>query len=105
LNADANLYSLIHPITNSIIKKMAKTTQKTTAAKTATANTTPVKFIFDKSNYTWFIIAIAVVAFGFVLMSGTTDIYSTTKIVIAPVMVLAGFGIGFYAILKKPDNK
>jgi len=84
---------------------MAKTSQKTTAAK-ATATNTPVKFIFDKSNYTWFIISIAVVAFGFILMSGTTDIYSTTKIVIAPVVVLAGFGIGFYAILKKsPEGK
>jgi hypothetical protein len=80
---------------------MAKTTQTT---KTA-ANTTPVKFIFDKSNYAWFIISIAVVAFGFFLMSGTTDIYSTTKIVIAPIVVLAGFGIGFYAILKKPEAK
>lgn len=66
-------------------------------------NMTPVKFVFDKSNYRFFIIAIAVVAFGFVLMSGTTDIYSTTKIVIAPVVVLAGFAIGFYAILKKPS--
>lgn len=83
---------------------MAKTTQKTSAAKTP-ANAGPVKFIFDKSNYTWFIISIAVVAFGFVLMSGTTDIYSTTKIVIAPIVVLAGFGIGFYAILKKSDVK
>lgn len=84
---------------------MAKTTQKTTAAKATAANTTPVKFIFDKSNYTWFIISIAVVAFGFVLMSGTTDIYSTTKIVIAPVVVLAGFGIGFYSILKKSNDE
>jgi hypothetical protein len=84
---------------------MAKPTQpvKTTAKPQAT--NTPVKFIFDKSNYTWFIISIAVVAFGFVLMSGTTDIYSNTKIVIAPVVVLAGFAIGFYAILKKPEAK
>ena len=68
-------------------------------------NLTPVKFVFDKSNYRFFIIAIAVVAFGFILMSGTTDIYSTTKIVIAPVVVLAGFAIGFFAILKKPSVK
>jgi hypothetical protein len=95
-------HSLIHSITHSIIKKMAKTTQTT---KTATASTTPVKFIFDKSNYTWFIISIAVVALGFFLMSGTTDIYSTTKIVIAPIVVLGGFGIGFYAILKKQETK
>ena len=78
---------------------MAKsTTNKTT-------DTQPVKFIFEKSNYTWFIIAIAVVIVGFVLMSGTTDIYSNTKIVIAPIVVLTGFGIGFYAILKKPEAK
>ena len=76
---------------------MAKTSQTTKAA----ASNTPVKFIFDKSNYTWFIISIAVVAFGFFLMSGTTDIYSTTKIVIAPMVVLGGFALGFFAIFKK----
>ncbi len=57
--------------------------------------------IFDKRNYTFMIISIAVVLLGFLLMSGTTDIYSFTKIVIAPIVVLTGFGIGFYAILKK----
>ena len=78
---------------------MAKsTTNKTT-------DTQPVKFIFDKSNYRWFIISIAVVILGFVLMAGTTDIYSNTKIVLAPIVVLTGFGIGFYAILKKPEAK
>lgn len=66
---------------------------------------TPVNFIFSKNNYTLFIIAIVIVALGFVLMSGTTDIYNTTKIVIAPIVVLAGFGVGFYAILRKPVSK
>jgi cell division protein FtsL len=65
----------------------------------------PVQFIFDKSNYTILAVAILVVIVGFVLMSGTTDIYSTTKIVVAPIVVLAGFGLGFYAILKKPQVK
>jgi hypothetical protein len=64
-------------------------------------NSTPIKLIFDKSNYRLFIIAIAVVILGFILMSGTTDIYSNTKIVLAPLVVLAGFAIGFFAILKK----
>ncbi len=76
---------------------MAKSTTKTDAQ--------PVKLIFEKSNYIWFIISIAVVTLGFVLMAGTTDIYSNTKIVVAPIVVLAGFGIGFYAILKKPEAK
>jgi hypothetical protein len=82
----------------------AGATVKTTA-KTPVADTKPVHFIFDKSNYTLLIISAAVVALGFVLMSGTTDIYSTTKIVVAPVVVLGGFAIGFFAILKKPAAK
>jgi hypothetical protein len=81
---------------------MALQQSKTAATKTTTA---PVQFIFGKENYRILIISIAIVAFGFVLMSGTTDIYSTTKIVIAPIVVLAGFGLGFYAILKKPSTK
>lgn len=78
-----------------------------TAAKPTTpkADARPASFVFDKSNYTWLIISIAVVAFGFFLMSGTTDIYSNTKIVVAPLTVLAGFGIGFYSILKKSGVK
>ena len=79
-----------------------------TAAKPAARNTVearPMHFVFDKSNYTWLIAAVVVVILGFFLMAGTTDIYSSTKIVIAPLVVLAGFGIGFYAILKKPDTK
>lgn len=64
----------------------------------------PVHFIFDKGNYRLLIISIAVVAFGFILMSGTTDIYSTTKIVIAPIVVLGGFALGFFAIFKKRET-
>ena len=65
----------------------------------------PASFVFDKGNYKLFIISIAIVALGFLLMSGTTDIYSTTKIVIAPLVVLGGFAVGFFAIFKKPAVK
>ena len=76
---------------------------KSSTARAKEGNATPIQFIFDKSNYRLFIISIAIVAFGFILMSGTTDIYSTTKIVMAPIVVLAGFALGFFAILKKPS--
>ncbi len=78
----------------------------TSSAKPAlkAADPRPVYFIFDKGNYRLLIISIAVVAFGFILMSGTTDIYSNTKIVIAPLVVLGGFALGFFAIFKKPVN-
>lgn len=78
----------------------------TSSAKPAASSTErgAVHFIFDRGNYRLLIISIAVVIFGFILMSGKTDIYSTTKIVIAPLVVLAGFALGFFAIFKKPEN-
>ena len=73
-------------------------------AKSSETNSSPVHLIFDKGNYRLLIISIAIVAFGFVLMSGTTDIYSNTKIIVAPLVILAGFALGFFAIFKKPEN-
>lgn len=58
-------------------------------------------FIFGKSNYQLMLLSIVVVIIGFALMTGTTDIYDFRKIVLAPIVVLVGFGIGFFAILKK----
>lgn len=58
-------------------------------------------FVFGKVNYRLMLISIALVALGFILMIGETDIYDFRKTVIAPVVVLSGFGLGFFAILKK----
>lgn len=62
--------------------------------------------VFQKDNYRWLLISIAVVIVGFLLMTGTEgDIYDFRRIVLAPVVVLIGFGLGFYAILKKRTVK
>ncbi len=58
-------------------------------------------FVFEKQNYILMIVSIVIVIIGFMLMSGTTDIYSFTKIVLAPIVVIGGFILGFFAILKK----
>ncbi|WP_431294092.1 DUF3098 domain-containing protein [Pedobacter sp. P26] len=48
------------------------------------------------------LISIAIVAVGFILMMGTTgDIYDFRRTLLAPIVVLAGFAFGIYAILKK----
>lgn len=60
--------------------------------------------VFGKTNYILLIASIITVILGFVLMSGETDIYSTTKITIAPMVVLIGFGLGVFAIMKNPKN-
>jgi len=68
-------------------------------------NAPPAEFVFAKVNYQIFLVAIAVVILGFFLMSGTTDIYDFRKIVLAPLTVLGGFAIGFFAIFKKSSTK
>ena len=70
-----------------------------------TTENNTVQFVFGKQNYQILIASIVIVIIGFALMSGDTDIYSFRKIVLAPIVVLAGFGLGFYAILKKPAVK
>ncbi|WP_207422363.1 DUF3098 domain-containing protein [Desertivirga brevis] len=74
------------------------------ALKKTTSTNTPVEFVFGKSNYRLMLVSIAVIALGFILMIGETDIYDFRKTVIAPFVVLVGFGIGFYSILKKREN-
>ncbi len=60
------------------------------------------ELVFTKKNYQLLIISIAIVVVGFVLMMGAGgDIYDTRRTLIAPMVVLFGFGFGVYAILKK----
>jgi F0F1-type ATP synthase assembly protein I len=60
------------------------------------------EMVFTKKNYQLLLISIAIVVVGFILMIGTTgDIYDTRRTLIAPMVVLFGFGFGIYAILKK----
>jgi len=67
-------------------------------------------FLFDKVNYKILLIGIAVIALGFILMSGggsddpkvfNEDIFSFRRIRLAPTVVLIGFGITIYSIFKK----
>lgn len=69
--------------------------------KRSTIETKPVEFVFGKTNYRLMLLSIGIVVLGFILMSGTTDIYDFRKTVLAPLVVLAGFATGFFAILKK----
>ncbi|WP_316818835.1 DUF3098 domain-containing protein [Pedobacter nyackensis] len=73
-----------------------------TEKKTSPANQgNKSELVFTKKNYQLLLISIAIVVLGFVLMTGTTDIYDFRKTLLAPMVVLFGFGFGVYAILKK----
>ncbi|MCZ8196254.1 MAG: DUF3098 domain-containing protein [Flavobacterium sp.] len=70
-------------------------------------------FLFDKVNYKILLIGIAVIALGFILMSGggsddpkvwNDEIFSFRRIRLAPTVVLIGFGITIYSIFKNPKK-
>ncbi|MGA9637225.1 DUF3098 domain-containing protein [Flavobacterium sp.] len=71
------------------------------------------EFLFDNVNYKILLIGIGVIALGFILMSGggsddptvfNEDIFNFRRIRLAPTMVLIGFGITIYSILKSPKK-
>jgi hypothetical protein len=70
--------------------------------------------LFGKDNYIWMIAGGIVLTIGFFLMAGgksadvtkfnDNEIYSTTRITVAPILIMAGFIIEFFAIMKKPSK-
>lgn len=78
----------------------------------AKSTTTPANNLFGKENYIWILTGIAVMVLGIILMSGgksqdpnvfkDSEVYSTTRITIAPILILLGLGIEVFAIFRKP---
>ena len=78
------------------------------------SESTKNELAFGKENYKLFIAAIVVVAIGYLLMVGGgsddptvfngEELFSLTRITVAPIIVLLGFGIGMYAIMKKSKD-
>jgi isoprenylcysteine carboxyl methyltransferase (ICMT) family protein YpbQ len=61
-------------------------------------------FAFGKENYTIMAIGLVVIIIGFFLMSGKEDIFSSTKLTVAPIVVVLGFLIEVVAIMRKPKD-
>jgi hypothetical protein len=61
------------------------------------------KLIFEKSNYVILILALSVITLGFVIMGLDNSEYGfgTSGLTVAPIVVLLGFGLGFFAIFYK----
>ncbi|MXS70635.1 DUF3098 domain-containing protein [Chryseobacterium binzhouense] len=97
---------------------MSKKTNKFSATDFGSETEAPKEnnFYFGKDNFKWMLIGIACIVAGFLLMMGpdantvdgkfnpdvwNDDIFSIRRIRIAPLLIVIGFGIEVYAILKR----
>ena len=70
------------------------------------------KFAFDKTNFILLAVGMAIIILGFLLMTGPgstegyfePDIFSTRRIVVAPLVCFVGFVFMIFAIMFKPKN-
>lgn len=71
------------------------------------------QFLFGKKNYILMSVGLALIVLGYLLMSGGSsddvntfnyEMFSTMRIRIAPMVVIAGFIVEVWAILAKPSN-
>jgi len=67
-------------------------------------------FVFGKENYKFLFIGLALIVLGFILMIGggsdspdvfNDNIFNFRRLTIAPILILAGFGVEIYAIMKR----
>ena len=83
--------------------------------KHSAASKEPKAFpIFEKDNYRWMLAGIVVIAIGLLLMVGgksddpnqfhPDQVYSTRRITVAPVLILAGLVLEIFAIFRKPKR-
>jgi hypothetical protein len=93
-----------------------KTTTTTTKVKKAPdAPRGNQTFLFTRDNYNWMIGGVVLILLGFALMSGGKsanphefhydEIYSFRRVTLAPVILLLGFVVEIFAIMKKPKEQ
>jgi uncharacterized membrane protein len=80
--------------------------------KEKNVKTIVVNNLFGKENYIWMLAGIVVIILGFILMAGgksadpkifdPKEVYSTTRITVAPLLIIIGFILEIVGIMKKP---
>ncbi len=90
--------------------KKAKTSPATASSASA-PKVNKAFFAFSKENYIIMLIGLALILVGFLLMIGgdskdpnvfSDDIFNFQRLTLAPILVLAGYVVEIYAIMKKP---
>ncbi|PKP49363.1 MAG: DUF3098 domain-containing protein [Bacteroidetes bacterium HGW-Bacteroidetes-11] len=90
-----------------------KKSEKLAEKKATSVSDKELQFAFGKENYRLMLIGLGVLALGFILMvgGGTNDPYvfndamfNFQRLTLAPLLLLAGYIIEIYAIMKKPRD-
>ena len=73
-----------------------------------------MSFVFNKEKYIIMLVGIGFILIGFLLMIGggskdpnvfSYDLFSFRRLTLSPILVLVGFVIEIYAIMKKPKEE
>ncbi len=95
-------------------KNLIDKDKKPSAVKTAATKDkiNEAAFAFGKENYTLLFISIGLLIIGYFLMSGgkadnpnvfNEEVFSFRRITLAPIVVMLGYALGIYAIVKKAE--
>jgi hypothetical protein len=92
-------------------KEVNKTMSSTDKQTSIVSNSS--QFAFGKENYKLLLIGLVLIAVGFLLMIGggsddpkvfSDDIFNFRRLTLAPLLILAGYVVEIFAIMKKPKN-
>ena len=70
--------------------------------------------MFSRENYLWMLAGAVIIAIGLLLMAGgksddpnvfnEKEVYSTTRITVAPILIILGLIVEIFAIFRKPKG-
>lgn len=87
------------------------TIEKNNAPEKGGRSVVPLQFAFERINYILMIVGVVTILLGFLLMTGggsedpnvfNEAMFGFRRLTMAPLLILAGFVIELFAILKKP---
>jgi hypothetical protein len=88
--------------------------QRTTATPTKDTPVNRTVSLFDKQNLLWMLGGTALMILGFILMAGgrsedpntfnPNEVYSTTRITVAPIVILLGLVVLIIGIFRQPKH-
>jgi len=71
-------------------------------------------FVFNRENYILLLSGLALIAIGMILLVGggsddpdvfSYELFSFTRLTLAPILILAGLVVEIFAIMKRPKTK